>query len=275
MATLSPLLRLPCELRNKIYKYALSSPTPLILNSDTSGLPAQLLSDIDGVTQEFNQLKYVSKQLYAETVYTEMRYNDIKVSRKEKEDDPPGSQFLSWIYALMPPTRLRLNGATIVLMDEPGAHGISSKYMPDTARTVSYFARFCNAHPAVAIHYHLPQLHFEIPEGPNVGEFWSELEENIRESIYVALFPMPALISEDIGYGSDVFDAWIMEEQSTDAGYWREVFELEQLHAHNNHYLPSAFGNVELLREQVEHIFGHERPTTDLIMRCIEYGLKA
>jgi hypothetical protein len=168
MANSSPLLRLPGELRNKIYEYALSSQTPLLLNSDTGGLPAQLLSDIDGFTQEFNQIKYVSKQLYAETAHTEMKYNDIMVSRKEMEDDPPGSQFLSWIYALMLPTRLRLNGATVVLTDDSGAHGMLYDYMPDTARTMSYLARFCNAHPAVTIHYHLPPLNFATPD-PNEG----------------------------------------------------------------------------------------------------------
>jgi hypothetical protein len=253
-------------------------PTSLLLNSDTGGLPAQLLSETGGVTQEFNELRYVNKQLYRETAYTEMEYNDIMIKRKETQDDPPGAQFLSWIYALMPLTRLRLNGATISLVDELDVHEESANYMPDSARTMSHLSRFCNAHHAVTIRYHLPQLNFPTLEEDchedGCGEFCVKMVEMMFNSVFAASFYIPALIDEDVLH--DFMTTWPdrLDRQASLARFWRESIGLDQLQASNIHYLPTS-ADPEALRPILNCGLGGGSYTSAMIMRWAEHGLKA
>jgi hypothetical protein len=102
-----------------------------------------------------------------------------------------------------------------------------------------------------------------------------DLQADICESIYAAFFFIPALITEDIGYGSSVFSARVMDEQASEAEYWRGEVELEQLQADNIHYLPAEVGDVEVLRDRVESMYGLGNPTAALIVRWVEHGLKS
>jgi hypothetical protein len=283
MPSSSPFLRLPAELRNQIYQLALSTPEPLVLISKYDGLATLLLSDFDGVTREFNQLKYVNKQVFTETEHIELKYNDITVNRTKVEDDPPAAQFLNWVYAMMPPMHSWLDGATVVLSDESKSYELSSiTHVSDSARTMSYLARFCNAHIEVSIHYHLPQLNFAINEGFEVEDHLEDLDANICESIHAACFFIPALTTADLTLGptfDPLFDAWSVAEQADRAEYWREqndeVYEAEELQAQNILYLPSKVADIELVRNRVEGWFGMGSDTAEAIMEWVEHGIKA
>ncbi|KAF2115344.1 hypothetical protein BDV96DRAFT_575321 [Lophiotrema nucula] len=63
--SLSPLLRLPGELRNRIYEYTTFEPHGLFYGTSAIGKPT-LFSNFER-THECNQLKYACRQLYAET----------------------------------------------------------------------------------------------------------------------------------------------------------------------------------------------------------------
>ncbi|KAH7378245.1 hypothetical protein BKA66DRAFT_571675 [Pyrenochaeta sp. MPI-SDFR-AT-0127] len=94
----SPLLQLPSEIRNKIYEYALSSPMPLrphppltttymyfapTVPSRPTLIEGTHLKDYK-TTQcpEFNQIRFVNRQLYLETAELEYQFNSILFSRQ-------------------------------------------------------------------------------------------------------------------------------------------------------------------------------------------------
>jgi hypothetical protein len=84
MSTSSSFLCLPAELCNQIYKLVLISPKLLILASKYDGRATLLLFEIDGVMREFNQLKYVNKQIFKDIKNIELSYNDIMVHRTRR-----------------------------------------------------------------------------------------------------------------------------------------------------------------------------------------------
>ncbi|KAF2478366.1 uncharacterized protein BDR25DRAFT_365582 [Lindgomyces ingoldianus] len=72
-----PLLRLPPELRNLIYQFALSEPGSLRYHHDKHLVTRAKLYASQNAADEFNQLKFVSRQMYMETAGLELRYNDL------------------------------------------------------------------------------------------------------------------------------------------------------------------------------------------------------
>lgn len=82
----SPLLRLPGELRNKIYELALSADEPLLFKRgslyersifrDVTKCGTETIVSRNG-SQDFNQLKFVCCQLYAEAACLELRAGGI------------------------------------------------------------------------------------------------------------------------------------------------------------------------------------------------------
>lgn len=82
MASSSPLLNLPPELRNIIIEHALTSSTrALQFNASSKQKPIFE----DAPTHEFNQLKYVCKQLYTETAGLEIKYNALRFELPEDD----------------------------------------------------------------------------------------------------------------------------------------------------------------------------------------------
>jgi hypothetical protein len=82
LATPSRLLTLPQELRDLIYKYALTEPEGLSTTTDSSPSSnirlCQLESTLRYPSQESNQLRYVCRQLHFETNALGLMYNTIQ-----------------------------------------------------------------------------------------------------------------------------------------------------------------------------------------------------
>jgi hypothetical protein len=95
----SPLLRLPGELRNRIFEFALTAPRSLIVYIGNSTRPVLYLPadedhpevaipyittpdqqvSYDHGCYSYNQLKLVNKQLYQETKGLELKFNSLRV----------------------------------------------------------------------------------------------------------------------------------------------------------------------------------------------------
>jgi hypothetical protein len=74
------LLTLPGELRNKICQYALTSDGPLYLLPLCGMNREHLLTDVKPKSifhKHFNKLKFVCKELYAETAGLEIKFNNV------------------------------------------------------------------------------------------------------------------------------------------------------------------------------------------------------
>lgn len=99
MAVQSRLLQLPRELRDIIYEYALTEEGGLVAEAGSflvystrvsRGLRVMVLStrfraanNNGGTARESNQLRYVCRQLHAETSTLSLRYNDVEFSVSE------------------------------------------------------------------------------------------------------------------------------------------------------------------------------------------------
>jgi len=81
LARPSHFFRLSAELRNRIYEFALSATRGSLLVEMVRGTSRMSkkprLTDYDTPEQEFNQIKFVNRQLYAETAGMEVSFNRI------------------------------------------------------------------------------------------------------------------------------------------------------------------------------------------------------
>jgi len=141
------LLRLPGELRNFIYEYALTEERPLQVkrhgNDAAFKCYKQPLMQSEGYHEtqglakwpkdafvEVNQLRFVNKELYAETRALELRYNDL-----DFESIEDANEFLK-NCALSQQAHLRT--LTIHCAHIPSLGKVSS---------TKFTMRFCRAHP--------------------------------------------------------------------------------------------------------------------------------
>ncbi|KAF3010960.1 hypothetical protein E8E13_010437 [Curvularia kusanoi] len=122
---MSAFLQLPGEIRNRIYEYALTSSSR-IQYLDNEGSARQksifyegselLKQPISKVPPEFNQLKYVNRQLHHETVTLELKYNSVAfLDAQDAFANPCGCQMWSFIEDLKPSLRLWLTNVTVAL----------------------------------------------------------------------------------------------------------------------------------------------------------------
>lgn len=83
----SPFLNLPAELRNHIVAYALttSARTLQYMPNDNLHSEKPIFEDPQQPDHEFNQLKYVCKQLYYETAGLEIKYNALRFDLPEDD----------------------------------------------------------------------------------------------------------------------------------------------------------------------------------------------
>jgi len=130
-----PFLDLPPEIRNHIYQFALTSafgylrlqspsePGTTIHSSvspsidDAFHRTLLINSDDADLDTEFNQLKFVSKQLYQETAGIEVRFNDIVIAKKWSSELSLGTQLLQFIQLVSISKRHWLVGCTFRLKD--------------------------------------------------------------------------------------------------------------------------------------------------------------
>jgi hypothetical protein len=255
MSDSSILLRLPAEIRNRVYSFALSSSSPLeivqtynrklILSDKETGETSQEFNDARQM--EFNKLKYVNKQLCSETAHLELQYNDIAVCRRFRYDDPPALRFLTWGSTLPVPEINWINGATITLSDDYG-HGRwinqspEEERIPDSGMSIARLTAACNAFPDMVVKYYLPQLNFGFqdimgasPVSPLAFWDWSVLIATVDACYYVAALRNYNPANHQLARLTVLSGA-----QIADALEWREDsgVSLEGPQAPNLRYLP-------------------------------------
>ncbi|KAH6644137.1 hypothetical protein C7974DRAFT_439401 [Boeremia exigua] len=166
MASSPTLLSLPPEIRNRIYEFALTPDRGAlyhVYNQASSGKksfffepsspePVDFSPALDAQA-EFNQLKYVNRQLYSETAAVELEYCrnlffDYKVSRERAQ----GAQVVSFLKSVSPTIRARL--CTICIRDFDDASPVNRQFH-DSATTMSNLDYFCCQHPNLSIRYEI------------------------------------------------------------------------------------------------------------------------
>jgi hypothetical protein len=164
----SPLLRLPGELRNRIYAYALTAGggLDLVWTRDRPS-PQLLASEVteDNACDDWNQLKYICHQLYNETAGLEADFNLVTVRnlrvtvhnrhitvRNRPSDQGPVELFSEFLDTCDPNKVACFTNVDLV--HYPPDAKISNLVEPP--KWLLPIADFCRPHPRVNIRYMPP-----------------------------------------------------------------------------------------------------------------------
>jgi hypothetical protein len=112
------LLKLPAELRNRIYECALTDPSSIglrfrafLIVDNTICKP--LLLDANG--EQFNALKHVCRQLRAETDGLDLAYNIVRIEQVRRDDWAPTKR----LFSMMGPNMRSPHPLNIMLVEHP------------------------------------------------------------------------------------------------------------------------------------------------------------
>ncbi|KAF1944323.1 hypothetical protein EJ02DRAFT_98719 [Clathrospora elynae] len=146
--TYSPLLRLSAELRNDIYQYVLTPDCKLFFSEAKPGRKARVVFENGDEHQEFNQIKYVCRQLYAETAGLEAKYNMIYVHGSFPRGKGPAQKFSEFLATC---SRPRVSWFRNVLLSTSSHYNMDSFIEP--ANFLFAIADFCRNNPDAAVVY--------------------------------------------------------------------------------------------------------------------------
>jgi hypothetical protein len=162
MASDSPLLRLPAELRNTIYELVPTAPRPLYYRKPEDGRKSCLYLRAGSQQQthvephmEYNQLKYVSKQLYGETTGLELKYNDVVLYATSFLADI-AEELMEWLCSICDAKKTWIK--TISIEYEVDIHNQDDfpSLIPETSHEIDRLTRLCNQIPSITVKYNLP-----------------------------------------------------------------------------------------------------------------------
>jgi hypothetical protein len=261
------LSMLPAEIRNTIYELALTAPEPLrcfdpvlwdeynptnkrhylYLRATPTDALDELAFEFD--TVEYNQLKYVSKEVYAETVGLELKYNEITLRVSRKSEYATSFLLLNrWLSSI--PVTKRSWIKTINITIETKGHRVGTGLEED-ADIIACLTGLCNDNPSMRVKYYLPMWRIKVPtfhnsdlpEGhptltaPTVSDFISyavDIYLCIRGEGFEKLYPHVSTNPPPIQY----------------AQHWRRrrltIVDLADLQAKNLTYFPNVPKGTEL-----------------------------
>lgn len=210
---------------------------PRRTDSHISTFPLRLDENLH-VSVEFNQLKFVNKQLYAEAADLELKFNHILVGVRIKPGHVrPGHLFLHWLSNLTPAKTAWLR--TITLKHIEPVRRIPSNFstfpleFPEPPETFAELAVACRANPNMTVRYEMLGWIFGPP------------------------FPMYALVFAYAFRGYDELRMLLhmlgIHPQSELCGIvqraaekWQNGVDYQALNARNLRILPSACDGAEM-----------------------------
>jgi hypothetical protein len=153
----SPLLRLPGELRSRIYEFALTANGCLLYHFRVKKpCFVDVPSDRNDITPsqslpEFNQLKYTCRQMYSETACLELKLNHIvfRSALDRAVDSMPAYRFGKFLDECTPSKQTWLKRVTLELCSRGSCQ--EEGFEPRT----SYMrvAKFCSENPKTTVDY--------------------------------------------------------------------------------------------------------------------------
>jgi hypothetical protein len=162
----SALLRLPRELRDEIYNYALHEPSGIYYQR-TGLYSAQFTRKPDGTRTAFNQLQFTNRQLRQETQHLDHQLNTLIFPQLTQEDGKtvskcPAVQFMGFLDMCSIPARRRLRNIRLHYNERfpkpecPRVHPlpIDAVHNGDLLNV----AFFCEEYPDVTVWWHTRAL---------------------------------------------------------------------------------------------------------------------
>lgn len=160
----SRFLQLPAELRNNVYEYVLTSPHALRSRKPTNGEHLPHGSDpstssskvLEPSADEFNQIKYVNKEIYKEANALELRYNTLRFAYRPEDGSLASAQLISFMSSLPAPQKSWLR--TIVVDDRNSEHDNHSDafkaFAPlDKPQIIAMLGQICSQNPKILVRY--------------------------------------------------------------------------------------------------------------------------
>lgn len=154
------LLCLPGELRNRIYKYVLTTPNANALRIDMQWTKASKrkpkLYEVVEPYEEFNRMKYVCHQLYQETAGLEAKFNTIIFRNNFSTEqflefrDTCSSERCAWLSSVVLKGRMER------------ARGLYQSYLPWSPKVLCRLLDICRQ---------FPHLHIRLVVSPAFRDF--------------------------------------------------------------------------------------------------------
>jgi hypothetical protein len=159
----SPLLRLPAELRNRIYEYALTANGDLMYTfwgTDHKSIICDSAHDADssrpvsvGAT-EFNRFKYVCLKLCAETAAIELKLNALNVhGQYHLPVTRPAYGFSCFVQQLSPSKHAWLAHVVLELTASNWPKNDLSRLLMEGPSSFIEIAKFCVKNPQIKVNY--------------------------------------------------------------------------------------------------------------------------
>jgi hypothetical protein len=157
----SALLRLPRELRDKIYVYALHEPSGLYYQR-TGLYGAQFTRKPDGTRTAFNQLQFTNRQLRQETLHLDHQLNTLIFPQLVQEDGKtaskcPAVQFMGFLEMCSELARRRLRDIRLHYNERFPKPECPVRFLPIDAvhnGDLLNVAFFCEEYPNVTVWWH-------------------------------------------------------------------------------------------------------------------------
>jgi hypothetical protein len=182
----SPLLRLPTELRDCIYRYALyCDNTGLQYRYWKTKADGKPIFHATGKSKEdprsWNQMQYVCRQLHAETKALELKYNPLIFRQTATWELVAWSQFSRFAKALPKSKLAWLRTITLSTNSNAVRDVWGPWFVSRELPSIISISRFCDRHPQITCNYIIPlfTIHdrFEdegLPMVPDVVRFMEE-----------------------------------------------------------------------------------------------------
>jgi hypothetical protein len=254
MSSQSQLLELPAELRNHTCEFSLTSPRNLHLQicgaggKHTNYRITPLYCYYAKERTEFNQLKNVSKQLFAEARGLELLYNDIEIWADNPEDSP-AEFLLDWVSTFSHAIVRWIRKVILKYnlwgpIELPG--DIHVRKYPETATTLVRLTRICEEVPGMNVQYHLPAWDLHSYARPTTSIPYA-VEQVMALRRELAVYKVAQAISETFA------PEWSFRKAQF-AGRWRQKVTVEDLQADNLKYYPVGPLCPELAEETIDTV---------------------
>jgi len=240
---MSSLLALPGEIRNKIYQFVLTSPDALRYRESSKRIQKPIFYSLgsqraehgdENEQSEFNELKYVNKQLYNETAALELKYNVLRFNGHPSDKLPAIANLTNFLGSIATTRKAWLR--TIMLDDciPPPSHGGTESFYSKpiaSATAIASLSHACRQNPHIRVRY--------------VLSYWANNSLRKRKSAFLlqGLYLAEAIRQQHhcpliFGAGTPTLNLF-MRDIANETGRWRGDVPASAMQAPNLRFMPS------------------------------------
>jgi hypothetical protein len=235
----SPFLSLPGELRNRIYNLVLAAPLALLHREPKDSERAFLIDSTIASTSEtdqkieFNQLKYVSKQLYDETSDLELGLIDIIVCATSSERRA-ADQLVRWISNFSTTKQSWIRTITVAY-ELPTETNLLVPGITESAESLVKISKLSLPHQNMRINFILPHWEYYASNASNTDPVIRFFLTGMYYAMAFRGIDLSTVLLDNL---TEPQQQW-WTKASENASRWRGDVELGDLHNAGLRFFPS------------------------------------